>query len=81
MPRMNGIQFLEKIMRLRPMPVIMISTLTDKGAACAIEALSMGAVACFGKPSSGNLMEAFKDLPQTVIARGLRAIENPMKNG
>lgn len=53
MPRMNGLEFLEKIMRLRPMPVIMVSTLTQKGAAASIEAMRLGAIDCFPKPANG----------------------------
>lgn len=68
MPRMSGIEFLEKIMRLRPMPVIMISTLTAKGADLAIEAMSLGAIDCIGKPASGEYFEAFKDLPDMLRA-------------
>ena len=44
MPRMSGIEFLGHLMRLRPTPVIMISTLTEAGADATIEALSIGAV-------------------------------------
>jgi two-component system chemotaxis response regulator CheB len=44
MPRMDGLEFLEKIMTLRPMPVLMISSLTQKGADTAIRALELGAV-------------------------------------
>lgn len=51
MPGMNGLEFLEKIMRLRPMPVIMVSTLTAKGAEITIRALETGAFDCIGKPS------------------------------
>lgn len=51
MPKMDGIQFLEKIMRLRPMPVVMISTLTQKGADVTLRALEMGAVDFVGKPT------------------------------
>ncbi len=50
MPKMDGLTFLEKIMSLRPMPVIMISTLTGKGTDVAIQALQIGAVECIGKP-------------------------------
>jgi two-component system chemotaxis response regulator CheB len=60
MPRMSGIEFLEKIMRLRPMPVIMISTLTHTGAATSIEALELGAVECVGKPDFEGLAEKVK---------------------
>src|SRR5262249_44947990 len=44
MPQMDGLAFLEKIMALRPMPVLMISSLTQKGAEIALRALEMGAV-------------------------------------
>lgn len=50
MPGMNGLDFLEKIMRLRPTPVVMVSTLTHRGADCALRALELGAVDCVGKP-------------------------------
>lgn len=56
MPGMDGLSFLEKIMRLRPMPVIMCSTLTARGAESTIEALRLGAVDCIAKPS-GNAEE------------------------
>lgn len=51
MPVMDGISFLEKIMSLRPMPVVMISTLTQKGAAVTLQALELGAVDFIPKPS------------------------------
>lgn len=66
MPQMNGIEFLEKIMRLRPTPVIMVSTLTHKGANAAIKALSLGAVDCLGKPVRGDFEDAFSALPALV---------------
>ena len=56
MPGMDGLSFLEKIMRLRPMPVVMCSTLTARGAEATIEALRLGAVDCIQKPS-GNAVE------------------------
>lgn len=52
MPNMDGISFLEKIMRLRPTPVIMISTLTQAGADINLRALEIGAFDCVAKPSS-----------------------------
>ncbi len=51
MPGMNGLDFLEKIMRLRPMPVVMLSTLTGKGAEATIRALELGAFDCTKSPS------------------------------
>ena len=60
MPKMNGIEFLEKIMRLRPMPVIMVSTLTQAGAATSLQALELGAFDCVGKPQFEALAEKVK---------------------
>ncbi|WP_445193068.1 protein-glutamate methylesterase/protein-glutamine glutaminase [Sphingomonas sp. Tas61C01] len=60
MPGMDGLSFLERIMRLRPMPVVMCSTLTAKGAAVTIEALRLGAVDCIAKPS-GNADDLLRD--------------------
>lgn len=51
MPNMNGLEFLEKIMRLRPTPVIMVSTLTQKGADINLQALELGAFDCVAKPT------------------------------
>ena len=52
MPKMNGLNFLKNLMRLRPMPVVMVSTLTQKGADLALEALGLGAVDYVGKPDA-----------------------------
>lgn len=60
MPGMDGLSFLEKIMRLRPMPVVMCSTLTARGAEVTIEALRLGAVDCIAKPV-GNPLEIVQD--------------------
>lgn len=54
MPKMNGLDFLERIMRLRPTPVVIVSTLTEKGADATIRALEIGALDCVVKPSSKN---------------------------
>ena len=51
MPNMDGLTFLKKIMTLRPMPVIMISTLTQAGAETTLEALEVGAVDFIAKPT------------------------------
>ncbi|MCR5869321.1 MULTISPECIES: chemotaxis response regulator protein-glutamate methylesterase [unclassified Sphingomonas] len=53
MPGMDGLSFLERIMRLRPMPVVMCSSLTAAGAEVTIEALRLGAVDCIAKPAGG----------------------------
>ena len=53
MPRMDGIDFLSKLMRLRPMPVVMVSTLTERGADVTLRALELGAVDFVAKPKVG----------------------------
>jgi len=50
MPRMDGLDFLEKLMRLRPMPVVMVSSLTERGSEITLQALELGAVDFVAKP-------------------------------
>ena len=79
MPNMNGLEFLEKIMRLRPMPVVMVSTLTQAGTDVTLAALEIGAVDAVAKPAPGvPAQEAFGDLADKVkvAARSrVRALE------
>ena len=63
MPRMDGLDFLARLMRLRPMPVVMVSTLTDRGADVTLKALELGAVDFVSKPKIG-------------VADGLRQLGN-----
>ncbi|MDB5438436.1 MAG: hypothetical protein JWM33_863 [Caulobacteraceae bacterium] len=65
MPNMNGLEFLEKLMRLRPTPVVMVSTLTVRGAEATLAALELGAVDCVAKPSTGGA-NAFDELAAKV---------------
>lgn len=67
MPRMDGLAFLDKIMRLRPMPVVMISSLTQRGAEVALRALEMGALDFVGKPTVG-LVQGFEALRDEIVA-------------
>ena len=77
MPHMNGLDFLEKIMRLRPTPVVMVSTLTQAGADITLQALELGAVDCVAKPVGGvTVQEAFADLT-TVVKTAARARVKP----
>ena len=71
MPRMDGITFLRKIMAERPTPVVICSTLTEKGAKTTLEALAAGAVAIVTKPRLGLkqfLSESGDELVSTVRA-------------
>ena len=67
MPSMSGLEFLEKIMRLRPMPVLMVSSLTRKGAKLSIKAIELGAVDVVPKPTSAE-PDTFDDLAIKVVA-------------
>lgn len=71
MPRMDGISFLEKIMTLRPMPVIMASSLTQKGADMTIRALEIGAFDTIAKPE--NATAETIGLLKEELARKIRA--------
>jgi two-component system chemotaxis response regulator CheB len=55
MPRMDGVTFLEKIMTKRPMPVVMVSSLTEQGCDVTMRALELGAVDFFTKPTANTL--------------------------
>ena len=61
MPQMDGLTFLRKLMELRPMPVVMCSTLTQAGADATLQALEIGAVDFIAKPT-GNVASAMNDL-------------------
>ncbi|TCD16238.1 protein-glutamate methylesterase/protein-glutamine glutaminase [Oricola cellulosilytica] len=67
MPGMNGLDFLERLMRLRPMPVVMISSWTRKGADATIAALELGAFSCLPKPRMDD-EAALRDMCEHVKA-------------
>lgn len=68
MPKMDGLEFLKRLMRLRPMPVVMISTLTHKGSEAAVKALALGAVDVFGKPHGPDVSEWQSIIPLVKMA-------------
>ena len=69
MPRMDGLTFLEKIMRLRPMPVVMVSTLTVAGGEATIKALSLGAVDFVSKPSAQVHPDQVEEFAADIVAK------------
>ncbi|MDB5757436.1 MAG: chemotaxis response regulator protein-glutamate methylesterase [Burkholderia sp.] len=75
MPRMDGLDFLEKLMRLRPMPVVMVSTLTERGSEITMRALELGAVDFVTKPkiSIQNGMQDYADTIADKIRAAARA--------
>ena len=68
MPRMDGLTFLRNLMRLRPMPVIMISSLTEKGADVTLQALESGAIDFVTKPKIG-LEEGLEAYSQEIVEK------------
>lgn len=82
MPGMNGIDFLEEIMTKNPMPVIMLSTLTQKGAEISLRAMELGAVDCFPKPKQASPDEFDKisdRLCKLVVAAAKSNVKAPVK--
>jgi two-component system chemotaxis response regulator CheB len=71
MPRMDGITFLRQIMSIRPTPVIICSTLTEKGAATSMQALAAGAVAIVTKPKAG--LKNFLEIDAGDIVQAVKA--------
>ncbi len=68
MPKMDGITFLRNLMRLRPMPVVMVSSLTERGADVTLDALALGAVDYLSKPRI-DLAASLKDYAEELIGK------------
>ncbi len=86
MPRMDGVTFLSNLMRLRPMPVIMISTLTEKGADITLQALELGAIDFVSKPKldlsnqiDGYAQEIIEKVRTAAIAKVQAHTNRPTK--
>jgi two-component system chemotaxis response regulator CheB len=75
MPRMDGLDFLERLMRLRPMPVVMVSSLTERGSEITMRALELGAVDFVTKPklSIQSGMNEYADLIMDKIRTASKA--------
>jgi len=83
MPRMDGIDFLGKLMRLRPMPVVMVSTLTERGADVTMRALELGAVDFVAKPKIGvadGLRQLADDITDKVRVATRAQLRRPSPN-
>lgn len=65
MPKMDGLDFLERLMRLRPTPVLMISTLTERGSETALRALELGAVDFIAKPKL-DIQQGMKEYAEEI---------------
>ncbi len=78
MPQMNGLDFLERLMRLRPMPVVMVSTLTSRGAEATLRALELGAIDCVAKPRMDDRagFDRLADIVRTAATARLRPASN-----
>lgn len=68
MPKMDGLEFLEKLMRLRPMPVVMISSLTERGSEQTLRALELGAVDFVAKPKL-DIQAGLQDYAEEITSK------------
>lgn len=68
MPRMNGLEFLKKLMAAHPMPVVMVASATTAGAEQTMSALELGALDFIAKPNGPDAVAALVDLPGKVLA-------------
>jgi len=80
MPKMDGITFLANLMRLRPMPVVMLSTLTTKGADTTLQALDIGAVDFIAKPTEQALLDSTLGFAETLLEKVKQAVKIDQKN-
>lgn len=80
MPKMDGITFLENLMRLRPMPVVMLSTLTTKGADITLQALELGALDFIAKPSFEELIASKDSFTENLLTKVKSAVRVDQKN-
>ncbi|MDE2579872.1 MAG: chemotaxis response regulator protein-glutamate methylesterase [Hyphomicrobiales bacterium] len=76
MPGLDGLAFLERLMRLRPTPVVMVSNLTARGADTSLRALELGAVECVCKPGPGS-DEGFNELAAIVKSARRARLRRP----
>jgi len=80
MPKMDGITFLTNLMRLRPMPVIMLSTLTTKGADITLQALEIGALDFIAKPTVQELIATQDSFKEVLIEKITQVVTIDQKN-
>ena len=81
MPRMDGLDFLERLMRLRPMPVVMVSTLTEQGSEFTLRALELGAVDFVSKPKFdvvASIAEYATEIADKIRAASVARIRRPL---
>ncbi len=91
MPKMDGLDFLERLMRLRPTPVVMVSTLTESGADATLRALELGAIDFVAKPRLGiaagiqdlaaDICEKIRVASRVRMVRHLRPASAPLAEG
>ena len=80
MPRMDGVTFLRNLMRLHPMPVVMISSLTERGADVTLKALELGAVDFVAKPKF-DVESALLEYSEEIIAKVRAAGQAKLQQG
>jgi len=83
MPKMDGLDFLEKLMRLRPMPVVMVSTLTEKGSEITMRALELGATDFVTKPKMSiteGMREYTEEITDKIRAASQAKVSSPSRH-
>jgi len=83
MPKMDGLEFLERLMRLKPMPVVMISSLTERGSEITMRALELGAVDFIAKPKvdiHSGLQQYSDDICDKIRAASKAHVRAPTKS-
>lgn len=80
MPRMDGLDFLERLMRLRPMPVLMVSSLTREGSEVTLRALELGAVDFMAKPQLG-IREGMLEYAEQIAGKVRAAARSRPRHG
>jgi two-component system chemotaxis response regulator CheB len=83
MPRMDGLDFLARLMKLRPTPVVMVSTLTERGAEVTLRALELGAIDFVAKPKVGvadGLRMLADDITDKVRVASQATLRRPTSN-
>ena len=83
MPKMDGLDFLERLMRLRPMPVVMVSTLTERGSDVTLRALELGAVDFVSKPKldiASGMLDYTQDITDKIRAAAIARVAHRHAN-